>query len=360
MTPIQGVVMLLFFWMGQHDGPALPGRGDHRLQLRRQLRPVPRGHGRLLRRQDVGQNYGWVFLAYGVGGIVGPDHGRLLQGRRHRQGVQAWLPAFIISGVLCLVAAAVASRITRPEKPAAAGRRLTPSRPRPPTVIIAPPGASARRRGRRRSLPACTTPRSPRTGPAQQTRPPRDRHPGVTDRQRRPTSMSPAWCRAWASAPSCIALAERLGLTGWVSNTSAGVDIDLDGPPEALDASSPPCATKRRRWRASSRSRARSVPPRASRPSRSAQRRAIAGRLPAHLARRRHLPRLPAPSCSTRPTGATATPSPTAPTAARASPSSPTSPTTGPAPPWRAFPHVPGLRRASTTTRATAASTPSR
>ncbi len=36
--------------------------------------------------------------------------------------------------------------------------------------------------------------------------------------------------------PFIFALAERYGLTGWVRNTSAGVDIAVDGLPQALDA----------------------------------------------------------------------------------------------------------------------------
>jgi len=49
----------------------------------------------------VGQNYGWVFLAYGVGGIFGPIMGGKL-------GDMGNFPlAFTISGVACLVAAAI-------------------------------------------------------------------------------------------------------------------------------------------------------------------------------------------------------------------------------------------------------------
>ncbi|MBK8984651.1 MAG: carbamoyltransferase HypF [Chloroflexi bacterium] len=36
--------------------------------------------------------------------------------------------------------------------------------------------------------------------------------------------------------PFVFALAEQYGLVGWVRNTSAGVDIEVDGAPEALDA----------------------------------------------------------------------------------------------------------------------------
>ena len=64
------------------------------------------------------------------------------------------------------------------------------------------------------------------------------------------------------------------------------------------------------------------------------------------------------PSCSIRPTGATATRSSTAPTAARASASFGISPTTGPRPPWRPS-SCAKLARLSTTTQPTAAFTPS-
>jgi OFA family oxalate/formate antiporter-like MFS transporter len=56
----------------------------------------------------IGQNYGWVFLSYGVGGIFGPMLGGIL-------GDMGNFPmAFTICGVLCLVGAVVAMMIKHP------------------------------------------------------------------------------------------------------------------------------------------------------------------------------------------------------------------------------------------------------
>ncbi len=61
----------------------------------------------------VGQNYGWVFLAYGVGGIFGPIMGGML-------GDMGNFPlAFSIAGILCLVAAGIISAVKPPQKAAA-------------------------------------------------------------------------------------------------------------------------------------------------------------------------------------------------------------------------------------------------
>ncbi len=60
----------------------------------------------------IGQNYGWVFLAYGVGGIFGP----IMAGRLGDMGNFAL--AFIICGVLCIVAAGIISRVKPPKQTA--------------------------------------------------------------------------------------------------------------------------------------------------------------------------------------------------------------------------------------------------
>ena len=59
--------------------------------------------------KTVGQNYGWVFLSYGVGGIFGPILGGKL-------GDMGNFPlAFTICGVLCLVAAGIISMVKPPQ-----------------------------------------------------------------------------------------------------------------------------------------------------------------------------------------------------------------------------------------------------
>lgn len=59
--------------------------------------------------KTVGQNYGWVFLAYGIGGIFGPMLGGKL-------GDMNNFPlAFTICGILCLLAAGIISMVKPPK-----------------------------------------------------------------------------------------------------------------------------------------------------------------------------------------------------------------------------------------------------
>ena len=48
--------------------------------------------------------------------------------------------------------------------------------------------------------------------------------------------------------PFVYGLATRLALKGWVRNTSAGVDIEVDGDKDVLDFSSKHCVMKPRHF----------------------------------------------------------------------------------------------------------------
>ena len=64
--------------------------------------------------KNVGQNYPFIFLAYGVGGILGP----IMGGKLGDMGNFAL--AFTICGVLCIVGAVLTALVKRPEKRTAA------------------------------------------------------------------------------------------------------------------------------------------------------------------------------------------------------------------------------------------------
>ena len=53
--------------------------------------------------KNLGVNYGWVFTAYGIAGILGPVAGGVLY-----DVTQAYVMAFVFAGVLCFIAAASA------------------------------------------------------------------------------------------------------------------------------------------------------------------------------------------------------------------------------------------------------------
>ena len=56
--------------------------------------------------KSVGINYGWVFTAYGMGGIVGP----ILAGVVRDSGLN-WLVAFVVCSIACLIAAGIGSQL---------------------------------------------------------------------------------------------------------------------------------------------------------------------------------------------------------------------------------------------------------
>ena len=119
MTLLQGTVMLMsyhvFITFGMETGfviaAALIGfnfGGNFAL--------FPAATADYFGNRNVGTNYGWVFTAYGLAGIVGP----LLAGhfKDAAQGVSmpvVWMTPFIIAGVACLAATAIIGFSGRPK-----------------------------------------------------------------------------------------------------------------------------------------------------------------------------------------------------------------------------------------------------
>ena len=106
MCILQGAIMLVFYWMGSVEWLFYLGATIIGFNFGGNFSLFPTMTADLFGTASVGRNYGWVFTAYGVGGIIGP-----IMAATIRDASQNWVAAFVISGVACLVAAVIGSRV---------------------------------------------------------------------------------------------------------------------------------------------------------------------------------------------------------------------------------------------------------
>lgn len=119
MMGIQGIVMLLFFNMGGTPALLFLGAALIGFNFGGNFALFPAATADFFGNKNVGKNYGWMFTAYGVGGIAGPIMAGIFKDIGTAKGVDAWYPAFIIAGIACLVAAVIGMML-RPPKTASA------------------------------------------------------------------------------------------------------------------------------------------------------------------------------------------------------------------------------------------------
>lgn len=109
MMATQGVVVILFQWMAGTPALLYLGATLIGFNFGGNFALFPTITADTFGTKFIGQNYGWVFLAYGIGGIFGPILGGKL-------GDMGNFPlAFTICGVLCLVAAGIISMVKPPK-----------------------------------------------------------------------------------------------------------------------------------------------------------------------------------------------------------------------------------------------------
>jgi OFA family oxalate/formate antiporter-like MFS transporter len=116
MLGTQGVLVICFQWMAGTPGLLYLGAALIGFNFGGNFALFPTITADTFGTKYIGQNYAWVFLAYGVGGILGPIMGGKL-------GDLGNFPlAFTICGVFCLVAAVIAAFVRHPKgTPAPAG-----------------------------------------------------------------------------------------------------------------------------------------------------------------------------------------------------------------------------------------------
>jgi len=108
MLVSQGIIVILFQWMAATPALLYLGATLIGFNFGGNFSLFPTITAETFGSKFIGQNYGWVFLAYGFGGILGPIMGGWL-------GDMGNFPlAFTICGVLCIIAAGIMSQIKPP------------------------------------------------------------------------------------------------------------------------------------------------------------------------------------------------------------------------------------------------------
>jgi OFA family oxalate/formate antiporter-like MFS transporter len=110
MCLLQGIMMIAFFFIGGIEWGLYLSAAVIGFNFGGNFALFPAATADYFGNRNVGTNYPWVFMSYGVGGVVGPILGGIMGDAR------AWMWAFVPAGIACLVAAAIALTLRAPRK----------------------------------------------------------------------------------------------------------------------------------------------------------------------------------------------------------------------------------------------------
>jgi OFA family oxalate/formate antiporter-like MFS transporter len=127
MCVFQGIIMLAFFKLGQSEVGLIVGACIIGFNFGGNFALFPAATADFFGNKSVGMNYGWMFTAYGIGGIAMPlvagyfkDAAALLAkgapSLTMQTVTQAWTPPFLIGGVICILAALISLMAKPPQK----------------------------------------------------------------------------------------------------------------------------------------------------------------------------------------------------------------------------------------------------
>jgi MFS transporter, OFA family, oxalate/formate antiporter len=114
MCLTQGIMMLLFYTMGANQYLLYLGATIIGFNFGGNFALFPTATADFFGTKNIGMNYPFVFTAYGIGGIIGPIMAGIIGGKG------SWLPAFIVCGIACIVAAVIALTLKPPKALASA------------------------------------------------------------------------------------------------------------------------------------------------------------------------------------------------------------------------------------------------
>ena len=109
MCLLQGIMMILFFYIGGIEWGLYLSAAIIGFNFGGNFALFPAATADFFGNKNVGTNYPWVFMAYGVGGIIGPILGGVMGDNK------AWMWAFIPAGIACIIAGIIALTLKPPK-----------------------------------------------------------------------------------------------------------------------------------------------------------------------------------------------------------------------------------------------------
>jgi MFS family permease len=121
MCLFQGTIMLAFFYIGGSNMGLIVGACIIGFNFGGNFALFPAATADYFGNKNVGTNYGWVFLSYGVAGIFGPFIGGYFSGAVPAGAdlavrLSSWSTPFIVGAVACYVGAVLTLALKAPKK----------------------------------------------------------------------------------------------------------------------------------------------------------------------------------------------------------------------------------------------------
>lgn len=116
MCLFQGIIMLLFYKMGGAGVTLIIGACIIGFNFGGNFALFPAITADYFGNKNVGLNYGYVFVSYGIAGVIGPQiAGFFKDAAKGGNDPSVWITPFIIAGVACLLGAAI-TLISKPPR----------------------------------------------------------------------------------------------------------------------------------------------------------------------------------------------------------------------------------------------------
>ncbi len=117
MCLFQGIIMLFLFKLGATAAGLIIAAAIIGFNFGGNFALFPAATADFFGNKSVGRNYGLVFFAYGIAGIVGPQiAGIFKDAAKDASDPKAWITPFIIAGIACIVGAIITIILKTPKK----------------------------------------------------------------------------------------------------------------------------------------------------------------------------------------------------------------------------------------------------